>query len=103
MIRPQRIPPDLLCYPIVKDRRESLVRFPVRLARSDRESKSDQESPDPGPGKYSDPADCVKLARSSFLTFLQATGADRDRTGNLLVANQALSQLSYGPEKAVSF
>ena len=24
-------------------------------------------------------------------------GADRDRTGNLLVANQALSQLSYGP------
>ncbi len=26
------------------------------------------------------------------------SGADRDRTGNLLVANQALSQLSYGPE-----
>ena len=25
------------------------------------------------------------------------SGADRDRTGNLLVANQALSQLSYGP------
>ena len=24
-------------------------------------------------------------------------GADRDRTGGLLVANQALSQLSYGP------
>ena len=25
-------------------------------------------------------------------------GANRDRTGDLLVANQALSQLSYGPE-----
>ena len=25
------------------------------------------------------------------------TGADRDRTGNLRVANAALSQLSYGP------
>ena len=24
-------------------------------------------------------------------------GADRDRTGGLLVANQALSQLSYSP------
>jgi hypothetical protein len=27
----------------------------------------------------------------------QLRGPDRDRTGNLLVANQALSQLSYGP------
>jgi hypothetical protein len=27
-----------------------------------------------------------------------AGGADRDRTGDLLVANQALSQLSYSPE-----
>ena len=26
-------------------------------------------------------------------------GADRDRTGGLLVANQALSQLSYSPEE----
>ncbi len=25
-------------------------------------------------------------------------GADRDRTGDLLLAKQALSQLSYGPE-----
>ncbi len=25
------------------------------------------------------------------------SGADRDRTGDLLVANQALSQLSYSP------
>jgi hypothetical protein len=29
-------------------------------------------------------------------------GADRDRTGGLLVANQALSQLSYSPLNAVS-
>ena len=28
------------------------------------------------------------------------SGADRDRTGNLLVANQGLSQLSYGPSGA---
>jgi hypothetical protein len=28
---------------------------------------------------------------------LQAGGASRDRTGDLLVANQTLSQLSYGP------
>ena len=27
-------------------------------------------------------------------------GADRDRTGGLLVANQALSQLSYSPNTA---
>ncbi len=31
-------------------------------------------------------------------------GADRDRTGGLLVANQALSQLSYSPlSSALSF
>src|SRR6201987_2317787 len=30
-------------------------------------------------------------------------GADRDRTGGLLVANQALSQLSYSPLLALSF
>ena len=28
---------------------------------------------------------------------IQYGGADRDRTGGLLVANQALSQLSYSP------
>jgi hypothetical protein len=30
-------------------------------------------------------------------------GADRDRTGGLLVANQALSQLSYSPNCAINF
>ena len=29
--------------------------------------------------------------------FLSVSGDDRDRTGNLMVANQALSQLSYVP------
>src|SRR3982074_1430008 len=29
-------------------------------------------------------------------------GADRDRTGGLLVANQALSQLSYSPNPVVA-
>ena len=28
---------------------------------------------------------------------IEIGGADRDRTGGLLVANQALSQLSYSP------
>ena len=32
----------------------------------------------------------------------QIGGADRDRTGGLLVANQALSQLSYSPLTAVA-
>src|SRR5580704_17230576 len=30
-------------------------------------------------------------------------GADRDRTGGLLVANQALSQLSYSPNRSSQF
>ena len=30
-------------------------------------------------------------------------GANRDRTGDLLLAKQALSQLSYGPEGGCSF
>ncbi len=30
-------------------------------------------------------------------SFLSSSGASQDRTGDLLVANQALSQLSYGP------
>jgi len=34
---------------------------------------------------------------------LNLGGADRDRTGGLLVANQALSQLSYSPIPALSF
>ena len=33
---------------------------------------------------------------------LDIGGADRDRTGGLLVANQALSQLSYSPNRKVS-
>ncbi len=39
---------------------------------------------------------------STGLFFPVETGAERARTANLLVANQALSQLSYGPKKAVS-
>ena len=35
-------------------------------------------------------------SRTRF-AILQAGGAGRDRTGDLLVANQTLSQLSYGP------
>ena len=32
------------------------------------------------------------------VTALEAGGANRDRTGDLLLAKQALSQLSYGPD-----
>ena len=35
---------------------------------------------------------------SRFLQNLVTGGANRDRTGDLLLAKQALSQLSYGPE-----
>ena len=31
---------------------------------------------------------------------LDVGGAERDRTADLLIANEALSQLSYGPAKA---
>jgi hypothetical protein len=36
-------------------------------------------------------------AHLAWWAALKAGGASRDRTGDLLVANQALSQLSYGP------
>ena len=37
------------------------------------------------------------IARSIHSPCISGGGADRDRTGGLLVANQALSQLSYSP------
>ena len=40
------------------------------------------------------------MAYSLWLTAGLLGGADRDRTGGLLVANQALSQLSYSPKSA---
>jgi hypothetical protein len=39
---------------------------------------------------------------SSSICVYKLGGADRDRTGGLLVANQALSQLSYSPDRKVS-
>ncbi len=33
----------------------------------------------------------------------RVAGGDRDRTGDLIVANDALSQLSYTPSNAPSF
>ena len=33
----------------------------------------------------------------NFFRTLEVGGASRDRTGDLLLAKQALSQLSYGP------
>ena len=72
------------------------VRIGVNSGQSDRRSQQNQ--------------DCRSIAvtacpfkRNNPLTRvvngLRRCGADRDRTGNLLVANQALSQLSYGPQK----
>ena len=41
----------------------------------------------------------AQLQDGSFhRSLFELGGADRDRTGGLLVANQALSQLSYSPE-----
>ena len=40
-------------------------------------------------GRYSQPLSC------------EGGGADRDRTGDLLLAKQALSQLSYGPAEGI--
>ena len=37
------------------------------------------------------------LATDNWPLITELGGADRDRTGGLLVANQALSQLSYSP------
>ena len=37
------------------------------------------------------------MGDSSYLVPAFAGGANRDRTGDLLLAKQALSQLSYGP------
>jgi hypothetical protein len=38
-----------------------------------------------------------QLRSGKLGSVLQDGGADRDRTGGLLVANEALSQLSYSP------
>ena len=46
----------------------------------------------PSPANFRDPPRQPCLARGEPIT-----GAERARTANLLVANQALSQLSYGP------
>ena len=35
---------------------------------------------------------------AELLPLVGSGGADRDRTGDLLLAKQALSQLSYGPK-----
>ncbi len=42
-------------------------------------------------------ASSIKSAKFALLPNEIFGGADRDRTGGLLVANQALSQLSYSP------
>ena len=41
---------------------------------------------------------CPASRTRSPLSMTNSGGADRDRTGGLLVANQALSQLSYSPK-----
>ncbi len=48
--------------------------------------------------KFLEPHSKIGIRQSSILC-----GANRDRTGNLLVANQALSQLSYSPRTIFDF
>jgi hypothetical protein len=58
---------------------------------------------DPGaplmhPGRPPEPSSPqILLARKRLFAALSSSGASRDRTGDLLLAKQALSQLSYGP------
>jgi hypothetical protein len=42
-------------------------------------------------------SDCPISFSKRRLSLLESGGRDRDRTGDLLVANEALSQLSYSP------
>ena len=39
----------------------------------------------------------VKEKHNLFISFMEISGAEEDRTPGLLVANEALSQLSYSP------
>jgi hypothetical protein len=49
-------------------------------------------------GELSDKRDIIAMSTSAILTGATSTGgARRDRTDDLLLAKQALSQLSYGP------
>ena len=50
-----------------------------------------------------DASETVPSLVSLFATEANLGGADRDRTGGLLVANQALSQLSYSPNRRHQF
>src|SRR5205085_4312001 len=45
----------------------------------------------------------LATTRSRLRVDVEVGGADRDRTGGLLVANQALSQLSYSPFSSFKF
>src|SRR5438552_10159305 len=55
-----------------------------------------------GLGRIELPTSPLSGVRSSQLSYrpVEAGGAGRDRTGDLLNANQALSQLSYSPRKS---
>ena len=60
-----------------------------------------------GPGGFEPPTPALSTRCSNQLSYepvqkhkpTQIGGADRDRTDDLLNANQALFQLSYGPNK----
>ena len=62
-------------------------------------SKSSAVPPRGRPGE----AHSVRLAVGSKDENRNTGGANRDRTGDLLLAKQALSQLSYGPVVQVGF
>ena len=47
-------------------------------------------------------ADDARMTHDTPWLVVGAGGASRDRTGDLLVANQTLSQLSYGPLRSDS-
>src|SRR5580700_2492525 len=46
------------------------------------------------------PIEYHRLSKGRSFAALYSSGANRDRTGDLLLAKQALSQLSYGPARS---
>jgi hypothetical protein len=71
----------------------------------DHRDHGDHAAHDKGHNRHQQSAQTNDAINGVFQVTLRrfSGGADRDRTGGLLVANQALSQLSYSPNSAIGF
>src|ERR1700757_3384421 len=91
--------------------RRSRAHSDPTISRSSSHGSADARSPTPAPGGAAFSKKSGRLWWSRLLeevwsalveppsrrSLVGSGGADRDRTGDLLLAKQALSQLSYGP------